>query len=227
VLNPKLDFKANAFHCPHCGVYAKQDWHNVAKGAISDQGLGFYEGFIPDLYLSFCSKCGKYSIWHNDKIIYPTLSTAPWPTEDMPANVKEDFLEARNIVFASPKAASALLRLCLQKLMIYLGEDGKNLDVDVTSLVKKGLPTSFREAIRAVNAGNPGEINLSDDAETALALFNFVNMIIEQTITQPKKVKPMYIVLPNSKPLRKRQTRKRARKSKKNEVIPKPTLLYR
>jgi len=226
-LNQKLDFKAKAFHCPHCGVYAKQNWHNAAKGAITDKGLGFYEGFIPNLYLSFCSKCGKYSIWLNDKIIYPTLSTAPWPTKDMPANVKENFLEARNIVSASPKAASALLRLCLQKLMIHLGEKGKNLDVDVTSLVRKGLPTSFREAIRAVNSGNPGEINSSDGAETALALFDLVNMIVDQTITQPKKKKPMYIVLPDSKPLRKRQVRKRVRKSKKSEVIPKPTLLYR
>ena len=198
----------------------------MAKGAIAKNGLGFCEGFIPDLYLSFCSQCGKYAIWFNDKIIYPALSTAPWPTEDMPPTVKEDFLEARNIVFASPKAASALLRLCLQKLMIYLGEGGKNLDVDITSLAKKGLPTSFRDAIRAVNAGNPGEINPLDDAETALALFNFVNVIIEQT-SQPKKVKPLYIVLPNSKPLRKRQARKRVRKSKKSEVIPKPTLLYR
>ena len=179
------------------------------------------------MYLSFCSQCGKYAIWFDDKIIYPALSTAPWPNEDMPATVKEDFLAARNIVYASPKAASALLRLGLQKLMIYLGEGGKNLEVDITSLVRKGLPSKFRDALRAVNSGNPGEINPLDDDETAIALFDLVNTIVEQTISQRKKVKQLYIVLPNSKLFRKRQSRKRSRKSKKNEVIPKPTLLYR
>jgi hypothetical protein len=232
LLSPKLDFKANAFHCPHCGIYAKQDWHNVAKGAIFDRGLGFYEGFIPDLYMSLCSQCGKYALWLNDKIIYPPLSIASWPTEDMPLNVKEDFLEARNIVNSSPKAAAALLRVCLQNLMIHLGESGRNMDLDVLSLIKKGLPEKLRDQFRAVratgvNAVRPGEINSADEVETAVALFNLINMIVESSISQRRKVNLLYTSLPNAKPLRRRGPRRKSRKSKKDEVIPKPTLLYR
>lgn len=230
--NPALDFKANVFHCPHCGVYAKQDWYNIAKGKISEKGLDYYEGFISDLYLSLCSQCNRYSLWLNDKIIYPTLSIAPWPIEDMPLNVKDDFLEARAIANTSPKAAAALLRLCLQKLMSYLGENSKNLELDVSNLIKKGLPEKFRDALWAVrvigvDAVRPGEISLKDDVDTAVALFNLINMIVESTISQQRRVSQLYTTLPNQGPVRKRQTRKKSRKSKKREVIPKPTILYR
>jgi hypothetical protein len=232
VLNPKLDFKASAFHCPHCGVYAKQQWYNMAKAAISEKGLDYYAGFVRGLYLSMCSKCGKYALWLNEKILYPALSIAPWPIEDMPVNVKEDFLEARSIVNTSPKAASALLRIGLQKLMCCLGESGKNMEIDVSNLIRRGLPERFRDALRAVrvigaNSIRPNEISPMDDLETATALFSLVNMIVEATISQQRKVTQLYTSLPNPKPSQKRQTRKKARKRKKSEVIPKPTILYR
>jgi len=231
VLNQKLDFKANVFHCPHCGVYAKQQWYNMAKGAISEKGLDYYAGFVSDLHLSLCSQCGRYALWLNDKILYPALSIAPWPIDDMPLNVKEDFLEARSIVNSSPKAASALLRIGLQKLMCCLGESGKNMELDVSGLIRKGLPERFRDALRAVraigaNSIRPGEISLSDDLERATALFSLVNMIVEATISQQRKVNQLYTSLPNPKFFKKRQTRRKSRK-KKNEVIPKPTILYR
>ena len=233
MLNPTLDFKANAFHCPYCGVYAKQEWYNLAKGVISKSGLNYYEEFIPDLHVSFCLKCKKYTLWLNDKIIYPMLSIAPWPVEDMPLNVKNDFLEARSTVNMSPKAASALLRLGLQKLMSYLGESGKNMELDISNLMKKGLPEKFRDALWAARvigaeAVAPGEINLKDDVDTAVALFNLVNMIVESTISHQRKVSQLYTKLPKSKSVRKRKKRKKKpRKSKKREIIPKPTILYR
>jgi len=52
-------------------------------------------------------------------------------------------------------------------------------------------------------------------------------MIVESTISQQRKVNQLYTTLPNPKPARKRKTRKKPRKSKKREVIPKPTILYR
>ena len=86
------------------------------------------------LYVSFCSHCSEFSVWYDENLIYPKSSFAPMPSEDMPEDVKEDFLEARNIVMDSPRAAAALLRLALQKLMIHLGEKGKNLNEDIANL---------------------------------------------------------------------------------------------
>jgi len=91
------------------------------------------------------SHCNKYTIWIDKILIYPQSSSAPEPIEDMPEEVKQDYLEAKNIVNLSPRAAAALLRLALQKLMIHLGERGKNLNEDIASLVKKGLPKRFKK----------------------------------------------------------------------------------
>lgn len=68
----------------------------------------------------------------------------------MPKDVKEDFEEARNVVDVSLRAA-ALLRLVTQKLMIHLGEKGKNLNGDIASLVEKGLSKKIQKALDAVN----------------------------------------------------------------------------
>jgi len=46
------------------------------------------------------------------------------------------------------------------------------------------------------NAVHPGNIDLKDDKETAIALFSLVNMIVDMMITQPKTVDNLYNSLP-------------------------------
>ena len=229
-----LNFKKKSFQCPHCGISTRHEWYNLAKGKISKNGINHYEAFIPHYYLSLCSKCKRYTIWLNDKIIYPDLSFAPWPTQDMPRDIKNAYLEARAVVTSSPKAASALLRMGLQNLMMHLGENGKNIELDMSNLIKKGLPKKFHRALWAAGvigtrSTKPNEINLKDDVDTAIALFNLLNRIVEATISQQRKVKRLYARLSKPKPARKkRRTRKRTKRThKKSDVIPKPTILYR
>ena len=54
------------------------------------------------------------------------------------------------------------------------------------------------DAVRVIgnNAVHPGEIDLKDDRETATALFELLNMIVEVMITQPKKVDQIYDKIP-------------------------------
>jgi hypothetical protein len=229
-----LDFKKKVFQCPHCGIPSKHEWYNLAKGKISKKSRNYYESFIPDFYLSLCSKCKRYTVWLNDKIIYPDLSFAPWPTQDMPRDIKNAYLEARAVVTSSPKAASALLRMCLRSLMMHLGESGKNIELDISNLIKKGLPKKFHRALWAAGvigtrSTKPNEINFKDDVDTAIALFNLLNRIVQATISQQKKVKRLYARLSKPKPARKkRRTRKRTKRiHKKSDVIPKPTIFYR
>ena len=232
-----LGFKADAFRCPHCRTYAKQEWYDVARGHLSEEGVGYYEGFLMDLHLSFCSRCGKYTLWADGRMVYPVSSIAPLPVENMPDSVKEDFLEGRNVVNASPRAAAALLRTALLKLMIHLGEGGENLDDDIANLVRKGLPKKIQKALTAVrfigsDAIRPGEIDSRDNTYTAVALFDLLNMIVEVMISQPKKVSELYGKLPSSK---KRTTKKRKKTShtrrrkrkKKQKKVDECSIFYR
>lgn len=128
---------------------------------------------------------------------YPLSSTAPLPNSDMPDDVKADYEEARNIFSLSPKGSAALLRLAIQKLCKHLGCKGENINDDIAKLVKEGLPTKVQKALDAVrvvgnNAVHPGTLDLNDNNEIAFALFNFVNIICDNQITQPKKIDEYY-----------------------------------
>lgn len=229
-----VDFKTKAFNCPHCGNNTKHKWYYLAKGGITAKGFNYYVGFVPDLNFGLCSQCNNFTLWLNEKLIFPALSLAPKPTEDMPISVKKTFLEASKIVENSPRAASALLRLSIQKLIKHLGEKSRNLETSVSNLIEKGLSNKFYDALLAVRilgkkAVKPGIINSKDDINTAIALFILVNMLVESTISQQRKVNQLYTSLPKPKPVKrkKRIQRKKTTTVKKRAIIPKPTILYR
>jgi Domain of unknown function (DUF4145) len=119
----------------------------------------------------------------------------------MPTDVRDDFEEARTIAGFSPRGACALLRLAVQKLCKDLGEPGTNTNADIASLVQKGLTADVQEALDSLrvignNAVHPGELDLKDDTETASALFNLLNFIVDDRIAQPKKRKAIFEKLP-------------------------------
>jgi hypothetical protein len=124
---------------------------------------------------SQCHSCDGFAIWVNDGIVYPSHDVAILPHDDMPADVKVDFIEAVEIVNKSPRGAAALLRLAIQKLMPHLNERGKNLNDAIGNLVKNGLDQRVQKALDVVrvtgnNAVHPGELDLKDDTATAMQL---------------------------------------------------------
>jgi hypothetical protein len=136
-----------------------------------------------------------------DKMIFPEQANAPLPHVDTPADCKEDYLEARNIISRSPRGAAALLRLVIQKLMPHLGEKGKNIDADIASLVQKGLPLEVQQALDACrvignNAVHPGEMDLAATPDLPVQMCELVNFIVENRISQPKKIQAIYSSLP-------------------------------
>lgn len=152
---------------------------------------------LMNVHVSKCYSCDELSLWRADELIYPTSHVSVVPNEGMPDDVKADFLEANEIIDKSPRGAAALLRLCVQKLMVHLGEDGKNINADIASLVSKGLDTRIKKALDVVrvvgnNAVHPGQIDLKDDKTTATKLFGLVNVIVESQITQVKHIEQMY-----------------------------------
>lgn len=158
-----------------------------------------------NLNLARCYNCKEIAVWVHDRMVYPAKKIDIQPNEDLPEHVVALFDEARAIVSESPKGAAALLRLCMQHLCIELGEPGKNLNTDIANLISKGLNPLVQQALDVVRVvGNdsvhPGEINLNDDRKTAVELFRLVNVVAEQMISHPKKVKALYAeVLPEGK----------------------------
>jgi predicted naringenin-chalcone synthase len=119
----------------------------------------------------------------------------------MPDKPKTDYEEARTILDLSPRGACALLRLALQELSKELGQDGNNLNGDIAALVAQGLSVEVQQALDALrvvgnNAVHPGEFDVTDDTETALALCECLNVIVEQRIAQPRRIEQLYDRLP-------------------------------
>ena len=132
------------------------------------------------------------------------LTTPPNQPRHPISCIAPDFEEAGSIVNLSPRGAAALARLCIQKLMKQLGQKGKNINDDIGELVKKGLEVRVQQALDVVrvignNAVHPGTIDLKDDKQTALALLELVNMIVERCIAGPAQLKSLYERLPASK----------------------------
>ncbi|NVO05159.1 MAG: DUF4145 domain-containing protein [Rhodoferax sp.] len=76
------------------------------------------------------------------------------------------------------------------------------MNEDIAALVQNGLPLRVQQALDVVrvvgnNSVHPGEMNIEDQPQTALALFGLVNLIVENQITQPKHVANLFSSLPD------------------------------
>lgn len=183
---------ASNFHCPICHVYAKQSWAYLEFQGTSSRSPFTY---------SRCDHCQEKSYWYDGRMIVPSEAPVPSHHEDLPATCVGDYNEARDIAARSPKAAAALMRLVIQKLTVALGQPGKNINDDIGSLVKAGMPVEVQQALdycRVIgnNAVHPGEIVIDDDPSIAYSLFEMVNFVVEDRITKPKKISELYRKLP-------------------------------
>lgn len=189
-------FKSADFHCPNCGVYSHQHWFDVY---YHDGGFRSEE----KTFICMCSHCYKISIWYDSKMIQPSMGGVPLPNVDLPEDIINDYNEARDILSKSPRGASALLRLAIQKLCKHLGQSGKNINNDIAELVKSGLPIKIQQALDFVrvvgnNAVHPGQIDLKDNNDIALNLFTLINIIADVMISQPKEIDKLYNTLPEN-----------------------------
>lgn len=204
------DFKKNAFTCPNCSAFSKQDWSfkmvNETFGDFTGRHSYVDNEIINELYLCKCQQCGYISFWYKKELIWPLNTNVEEPLEEMPKDIKDLYNEARSIIELSPKGACALLRLSLQKLCNRLAglDDKHKIDGAIKKLVENGLPSTLQKAMDTVRivgdeAVHPGEINIDDNKELAIAMFRLMNIIVEKMIVDPNEINELYSLMPENK----------------------------
>lgn len=193
------EFQGTSFNCPFCNAFAKQVW-----AGLRYQDEAYHTLNLSDDDICFCSHCSLYSIWHDGKMIFPNFAGVESVNQDLNVDIQKDYQEAAEILQKSPRGAAALLRLSIQKLCIQLGERGKDINISIGNLVKKGLPAKVQESLDSLRvigneAVHPGKMDLRDDIETASSLFRLVNFIAEKMITEPKEIEEIYNKIPEGK----------------------------
>lgn len=158
---------------------------------------------ILNLNISECFNCEKLAVWVGQRMVYPDVCFAVEPNEDLPSDIRSEFEEAARVLSVSPRSSAALLRLCIQKLCVCLGQPGNNLNKDIGALVEAGLDPRVQKALDTVrvvgnNAVHPGSLDLKDDRKTAESLFRLINLIADKTISEPKHIEEVYGRLPEN-----------------------------
>lgn len=197
------EFSLKAFTCPHCGVCAQfneqpipKNCHGSKRVLLEELPMGtydikatpndFFDFFNSSEYLvKICAHCGKVTLWENHKMVYP-YSTSIQPSEYLPEAIATIFKEAQSITNLSPRAACALLRACLEKLVIKAGGTGDKLFEKIESL---GLSPRMRKLADACRlTGNEAvhgnyydlEIPKEEAITDAWALSRFINRLSEE-----------------------------------------------
>lgn len=201
------EFKLEAFHCPFCGTYSHMKWNLLYQG---EYGITFF-------HEASCAHCKESSLWRvteyefspnsarddrRAEMTYPDFGASALPEEDMPDDVKIDYIEASTIFNKSPRGAAALLRLALQKLCKHLGQRGENINTDIRNLAADNVipPLVIKVAdtvrITGNNAVHPGEMSEEDFDKVAIKLFDLINFIVKKGITEPKELEELYNLTP-------------------------------
>lgn len=188
----------SSFTCPHCGSYAYQRWQKSSWNLGTQYGGS--AAVQNELEVSTCDACGDHTFWIAKKMVHPDNGIAPMPNTDISESVKKIYMEAAAIASKSPRGAAALLRLAIQMLCKDLGQKGENINADIATLVKEGLPARVQQALDVVrvtgnNAVHPGQI-ITDEPDVVAKLFELVNIIAEYQISMPARIEKAYGELP-------------------------------
>lgn len=190
-------FNGKAFTCPMCNTYAQVTWESLTAG-------GYWTSFS----MSSCAHCNGKMIWlANDdspdgRVVFPSASSAPIRHPDLPESCHADYDEAKDVVDRSPRGAGALLRLCLEKLCAHLtGKSSQSINDNIRDLVAAGMPVTIQRSLDYLRiignqAVHPGQIDLNDSPQMVHSMFDLINIIVENQITQPKAIEDLYGQLP-------------------------------
>ncbi len=120
-----------AFECPYCGTFIGPRWEDLGWIGEDATRSSKIDG-------TRCLACGGHLISLGGSVVYPSGLIGPAASTDMPDLVRTEYDEARQVGAASPRAAVALLRLAVQKLVDQLKPGKGDLNVKIGMLADEG-----------------------------------------------------------------------------------------
>lgn len=189
--------------CPRCGAPNALDWfpliqnmtaygHELTFSAYGVDQLDFakvgkvVEFIDPMVFRSgVCRSCGQVVIYKGLDLAYPIPKGIP-PVDCMPDAAKEVFRESQDIIELSPRAACAMLRICVERMVNAAEAKGDNLAQKIESLNLPPKLTKLAHACRLVgnDAVHNAVIDFSIGSKEAKVvsgvLTRFANRIAEE-----------------------------------------------
>ena len=134
---------------------------------------------MANLHVSNCHSCDGFSLWVSGRLVFP------YNVEKTPDLVGQDVEEAASILNKSPREATALMRVCIQKLVPLLKQDGSYLNDYMSSLVGKGLEVEIQQSMEVLQVlrndpGQPTNLETQEDKEMALRFVDSLKAILER-----------------------------------------------
>jgi hypothetical protein len=138
---------------------------------------------MANLHISNCHSCNGFSLWVGGLLVFPTR------IDKTPELVEDDLDEAAAILDKFPRGATALMRVCIQKLVHLLEENGNALNQRVSSLVRKGLEMEMQQAMEVLQVLRLDPVQLNPlesqaDRETALRFLDSLKEVLERRMSQ-------------------------------------------
>lgn len=195
----KIDLNMRTYVCPFCNHdQAYNNSHFIVKNIPDSIYANNVEKYIDTrfgIYTLMCNNpaCKRITVtairfkdnYQVDIVPKTVVKNLP---DYIPEQIRCDFYEASLIINDSPKAASTLLRRCLQGMIHdFWGICEKNLNAEITALKEKVSLTQWNAMDSLRKIGNIGahmekDVNLVIDVypEEAIKLLKLIELLIEK-----------------------------------------------
>ena len=189
----EIDFDKQTFTCPYCGraqsysnanmlrSYAPNDCYDRQKASTD---VIIYHIRCSNVDCQNLIITGRFIMSNEQFDISPQHVHKTYP-DYIPKQIRDDYIEAADIIELSPKAAATLFRRCLQGMIHDFWDiKDKNLYAEISQLKNKVSASMWngRDGVRKI--GNIGAHMETD-----------VNLIIDIDVSEAKKLKKLIELL--------------------------------
>jgi hypothetical protein len=230
---PRPPRPASQMVCPRCGrdsfhaisaLYTNAVTPNGVPAPPFRDGAGIFvvngdaitlgvaaPGGAPIWFASVCVSCKQGCVWRGDELIYPKVSQIAAPHSEMPASARELYEEAALVLPVSRRAAAALARAALERLLRALpeAESKARLD-DLIAALAPRVSNRLWQTLTALRVLGNDTLHANADSDlvalylegdgavVAEPIFGAINAIVEEVIVQPRVAEDLYAMIPES-----------------------------